>query len=127
MKGSEVARPLAKPDYITFGPQQQIVEIFCKLCGNLVAGLQGEGYQRRFYYFPNYVEFKFSCDDRSSHVTNLCDDCLSEAVLDSDILQLLHDADVAVMDKQAPGSKKLYDKRKVGKITRIDAGKRGIE
>ena len=115
-----MSKRLVRPDYIVFGPQQQVEEIYCKLCGDLVAGFRGEGYQRRFTYFPDYVQFTFDCDDGSKHMTNLCLKCLEEAANDPETLQLLHDADLDILEKASKGMKKFYKDRKALKFSKVD-------
>lgn len=115
-----MVKKLERSEYIIFGPQYQVLEIYCKVCGNMLAGLVGEGYQRRFFYFPEYVEFKFSCDDGSQHITNLCFSCMVAIRDDVEMLQLVHDADVEVMARTVPKLRDIYGKRKAVKFESVD-------
>lgn len=79
----EIGR-LRKPDYVKKRPvTEEIEEIFCKGCGDVIANLSerpfGDGSRTRltFTRLPNYAEVKFRCEDGHFHVTNGCQKCVN--------------------------------------------------
>lgn len=106
-----------RPNYVIFGPGNRIEELFCKVCGSAIAGMQSTIKGRRldpatkqwieehvleFRRFHNYAELKMQFEDGSYHVTNGCKTCLS-GTLPIEKLHELHIADMLIEDMIYPG------------------------
>jgi len=101
--------------FVRFGPNGELEELFCKMCGTAIGGMTEKVKGRRFENgvwieerilqfrrFHNYVELKMEFWDGSAHVTSGCRDCLGES-LTSDQMYELHLADME-MDLEGGGS-----------------------
>jgi len=99
-------RFVRRPNYVQLGPNGEMQEMFCKVCGTAIGGLTEQVKGRRFEHgvwieerverfrrFHNYVELKIAFEDGSAHVTNGCNNCLSES-LTPEQLNELHMADM---------------------------------
>jgi hypothetical protein len=95
-----------RPNYVLYGPNGELEELFCKVCGTAIGGMTEQVKGRRFEHgqwieerilrfrrFHNYVELKMDFQDGSAHVTNGCRNCLHEG-LTSDQMYELHLADM---------------------------------
>lgn len=96
---------LKRRNYVTYNSDGAIDRIFCKICGEAIAGTvevpRGSGKLAdqlimRFRRFSNYTEAKFLFSDGHFHVTNGCRKCLTMA-LTSDQMKELHAADLDLM------------------------------
>lgn len=107
MLDKDIYKFVQRPNYVMFGPNQELEELFCKICGTAIGGMhqalkgkrlnkQGvwiEEHVVRFRRFHNYAELKMEFQDGSAHVTNGCKTCLHEN-LTTDQLFELHIADM---------------------------------
>jgi|SRR4249919_4089527 hypothetical protein len=108
---------LKRPNYITYGDNYEIAEIFCKICGAAIGGLTSKMIGRRldpatkkwieteevrFRRFGNYAELKIEFEDGSAHVTNGCSKCMHENLTPEE-LDALHQADLSVDKTEYPG------------------------
>jgi len=96
-----------RPDYVIFDSEGNIKEMFCKVCGDVIAAHEDrlkerkvgwggkiiEVRQARFTRKNNYCELKMEFQDGSAHVTNGCTKCLHPN-LSTDQLYELHRADL---------------------------------
>ena len=96
---------LKRPDYITYNEDGAIDRLFCKMCGEPIAGTveapRGSGAMAsrlvmRFRRFPNYIEAKFLFDDGHFHVTNGCKNCITMGLTPTQ-MEELHAADLGLM------------------------------
>ncbi len=96
---------LKRPDYVTYNADKTIDRIFCKVCGEAIAGHietpRGSGNMAektaiRWRRFPNYVEAKFLFDDGHFHITNGCSKCITMDLTPKQ-MEELHSADLGLM------------------------------
>jgi hypothetical protein len=102
---------LARPNYMCYHSNNEVKEIFCKLCGAQIAGERRvllntrkdkntgkiiEEYSVKFQRLPTYAELKMQFEDGSYHVTNGCSSCM-QMHLHPEVLQELYDADAEEM------------------------------
>lgn len=89
---------LAKPDYIVFGDNGRPEEMYCKVCGTVIAQLEykpkGDVVVERFTRTPNYAELKMKMQDGSKHITNGCSVCVRRAMKDEKLMQAMYEADI---------------------------------
>jgi len=97
---------LQRPNYVIYGPNGDIEELCCKMCGSVIGSMaeqvkgrrltpQGWVEERilRFRRHNTYAELKMEFRDGSFHVTNGCRTCLHEN-LTMEQLDELHCADM---------------------------------
>lgn len=113
------------------------VELRCKLCGAVIAGLTNrlvkrdltrdgrvvEQFVEKFQHFHNYVEVKIVFNDGSAHVTNGCSGCLNEG-MPLAVLKELYVADVMAVDGEGYRESDLV--REPQGIIAISRDQRGI-
>jgi hypothetical protein len=105
------AGPYKVLTYLRKDPRGQLLEIHCKLCYTDIAGLvevetrrdRENGTPRtvlvqRFQYFPNYKEIKIKFDDGTSHITNICSQCLQQ--LKKEELEVLYLSDIIQLNEE---------------------------
>lgn len=100
-----------RPNYVTYGEDKSVEEIFCKVCGSPIAGMRARSAGRRltrdrqwvelveirFRRLSNYTDLKIQFEDGSYHVTNGCKNCLSENLTIEQMTEL-HVADMLLED-----------------------------
>lgn len=106
-----------RPNYVGSSPGRPIEELFCKICGSAIAGMQSRIKGRRldaatkqwieehvleYKTFHNYAELKILFEDGSYHVTNGCKTCLSGDI-PVEKLHELHTADLLHESQDYPG------------------------
>lgn len=88
---------LKKPSYVIYGAHGVVDTLFCKICGDKIAGtvlrVKGSGPDinvrvPRFTRFSNYAEIKFTINDGSYHVTNGCRNCLGSGLTPATLQEL---------------------------------------
>lgn len=93
-----------RPKYVILDDVGAIKELFCKVCGTAIAGVQEMVRGRRqtrhglwiedhvhvWRRFPNYAELKMEFEDGSFHVTNGCNQCLTEGLTAEQLHELMH-------------------------------------
>jgi len=98
---------IKRPNFVLYGPNGEMEELFCKMCGTAIMGMNEQVKGRRmgpdgkwieerilrFRRFHNYAELKMEFWDGSAHVTNGCRDCLHEG-LTFDQMYELHVCDM---------------------------------
>lgn len=118
---------LKRPDFVTYNAEGSLDRIYCKVCGEEIAGLvdrpKGSGVKNavlvsRFIRFPNYAEIKMIFDDISYHVTNGCKTCLHEGMPLETLLEL-YKADCAEQGTE-PGSRRPVE------VVQVDYTAQGI-
>lgn len=97
-------KTVLRPNYVIYDDVGAIKELFCKVCGSAIAGVQesvrGMRQTRQGLWveervlawrrFPNYAELKMEFEDGSFHVTNGCRNCLTEALTNEQLHELMH-------------------------------------
>lgn len=101
---------IKRPSYVTFTPNGEITELFCKVCGSQIGGIEDtvqgrsldkttnkwvERVVRQFRRFSGYTEMKMEFEDGSAHVTNGCNKCMTEH-LNKDDLTAIYNADLDI-------------------------------
>lgn len=92
---------LVRKNFVDYGPKGQVLGLYCKLCGDAIAGVQarrvspvpGAAMAMKFLRYSNYAEIKIAFNDGSHHVTHGCKKCLGTNMA-PDVLQALYEADV---------------------------------
>lgn len=96
---------LVRPNCVEIGPEGTVAGIYCKICGDKIAGTslvpKGSGLKNnimveKFRRFNNYAEIKIAFDDGHMHVTHGCKRCLGMD-LPVEILSEMHNADMGMM------------------------------
>lgn len=95
------------PSFVRRGPEGQVLEIMCKVCGTPIAGYSetlkntqrragGQQIQEKtiqWHRFHNWTELKMVFSDGSAHITHGCDKCMHRQ-LTLQQLDELHNVDV---------------------------------
>lgn len=99
---------LKRPDYCEPG------RVFCKGCGDEIAGYIGTGARRHYSVHPNYRELKIATDDPrfGFHVTCLCVNCVQKAGDDLEFQQEILEADLTQMVKSVPSLARVLSRRR---------------
>lgn len=112
---------LARPDYVVLDDRGRMIELYCKVCGQQIGGIV----RLKFTRFKNYAEVKFTFDDKSNHVTNLCVDCVYDVNDSPRLMKLIHNADLDIMAQDNPAF--LEEKRrKRPRVTGLNADRSGL-
>lgn len=89
---------LKRSDYVVYTDTGAISAIYCKLCGGRIAHVE-EGILK---YLKLFGQLKMRFSDGSAHTTPLCTGCIPLAAQSPEILQELHQADLAELASQMP-------------------------
>lgn len=124
-----------RPSYVRFGPQGELEELFCKICGTAIGGMteqvKGKRFENghwieerilRFRRFHNYAELKLEFHDGSAHVTNGCRNCLHEGLT----FDQMHELHLADMELDAGPHTKVCKTRSPKKVVAIRTDGGGI-
>lgn len=113
---------LERKDFVVTDTRGRMTELYCKVCGEQIGGLNARS---KFYRFKNYAEVMFTFVDDSKHVTNCCTDCVYDINDSSRLMKLMHDADIDYMAQDNPAM--LVEKqRRKPKVTRLNANRSGL-
>jgi hypothetical protein len=81
---------LKRPDYIEKAATGQTLNMFCKVCGTQIYGTLT-------IHDKLYAELKMRFSDGTSHITNLCRNCVPIVSGSTKLMNELHKADMKYM------------------------------
>lgn len=117
---------LNKPDFMVTAPSGAALAIYCKICGEEIAGLNDKC---QFVRRKNYAEIKLTFKNRSqgAHVTNLCIGCVEAHSHDKDMMLAVMTADIMQMAAERVSLLDVLDERMEPKLSKLDVNKRGLK